>query len=113
MAASYKGHVEAVKLLLEHKADTKLRHSIGRTAQDFAKEWQHDKVFALLEAHSTAAAKLDDLTLYAGQHKKVVALVARDRRLLRLELTLPAGVTTWRLVLRDAARAQAWLGVHA
>jgi len=54
-------------------------------------------------------AKLDDLPLYAGNHRKVTALVARDRRLLRLELTLPAAVTTWRLVLRDAARAQPWL----
>jgi predicted metalloprotease with PDZ domain len=53
--------------------------------------------------------KLDDLTLYAGAHRKVTALVARDRRLLRLELTLPAAVTTWRLVLRDAALAQTWL----
>ena len=54
-------------------------------------------------------AKLDDLPLYAGSHRKVTALVARDRRLLRLELALPAAVTTWRLVLRDAARAQPWL----
>ena len=57
--------------------------------------------------------KLDDLPLYAGGHKKVTALVARDRRLLRLELNLPAAVTTWRLVLRDAARAQPWLAPHA
>jgi hypothetical protein len=28
---------------------------------------------------------------------------------MRLELALPAAVTTWRLVLRDAARAQPWL----
>ena len=53
--------------------------------------------------------KLDDLTLYAGAHRKVTALVARDRKLLRLELTLPAAITTWRLVLRDAALAQPWL----
>ena len=53
--------------------------------------------------------RLDDLTLYAGAHKKVTALVARDRKLLRLELTLPAAVTTWRLVLRDAGMAQPWL----
>jgi predicted metalloprotease with PDZ domain len=58
-------------------------------------------------------ARLDDLLLYAGDHKKVTALVARDRRLLRLELNLPAAVTTWRLVLRDAARAQPWLATHA
>jgi predicted metalloprotease with PDZ domain len=57
--------------------------------------------------------KLDDLPLYAGGHKKVTALVARDRRLLRLELNVPAAVTTWRLVLRDAARAQPWLAPHA
>ena len=52
--------------------------------------------------------KLDDLLLYAGAHRKVTALVARDRRLLRLELALPAAATTWRLVLRDPGRAQAW-----
>jgi predicted metalloprotease with PDZ domain len=54
--------------------------------------------------------KLDDLLLYAGSHRKVIALVARDRRLLRLDLTIPAGITTWRLVLRDPAQAQAWFG---
>ena len=54
--------------------------------------------------------KLDDLLLYAGTHRKVTAIVSRDRRMLRLDLALPAGVTTWRLVLRDAARAQTWLG---
>ena len=52
--------------------------------------------------------KLDDLLLYAGAHRKVTALVARDRRLLRLELALPAAATTWRLVLRDPGRAQTW-----
>lgn len=54
--------------------------------------------------------KLDDLLLYAGTHRKVTAIVSRDRRLLRRELTLPAGATTWRLVLRDAARVLSWLG---
>ena len=53
--------------------------------------------------------KLDDLGLYAGAHKKVIAVVARDRRMLRLELVLPAAVNTWRLVLRDAALALLWL----
>jgi len=54
--------------------------------------------------------KLDDLLLYAGTHRKVTAIVSRDRRLLRLELAIPATVTTWRLVLRDPARAQTWFG---
>ncbi|HSW20127.1 MAG TPA: peptidase M61 [Ramlibacter sp.] len=54
-------------------------------------------------------SKLDDLTLYAGAHRKLTALVSRDRRLLRLELNLPAQATTWRLALSDATRAQRWL----
>ncbi|HUR88165.1 MAG TPA: peptidase M61 [Ramlibacter sp.] len=54
-------------------------------------------------------SKVDDMPLYAGAHRKVGAFVARDRRLLKLELQLPAASTTWRLVLRDAARAQSWL----
>ncbi|MEO5669536.1 MAG: peptidase M61 [Ramlibacter sp.] len=58
-------------------------------------------------------AKLDDLTLYAGTHRKVTAIVARDRRILRLELALPASVTTWRLVVRDTTLAQPWLMAHA
>jgi hypothetical protein len=57
-------------------------------------------------------AKVDDLALYAGSHRKLTALVARDRRLLTLELAL-APATTWRLVLRDAPRAQLWLAAHA
>ncbi len=57
-------------------------------------------------------AKLDDLLLYAGAHRKITAIVARDRRLLRLDLALPAAATTWRLVLRDSARAQTWLGAQ-
>jgi predicted metalloprotease with PDZ domain len=55
-------------------------------------------------------SKLDDLMLYAGSHRKVTAIIARDRRLLRLDLTIPSGITTWRLVLRDPAQAQAWFG---
>jgi len=54
--------------------------------------------------------KLDDLLLYAGTHRKLTAIVSRDRRLLRRDLTLPTGATTWRLVLRDAARVLSWLG---
>ena len=58
-------------------------------------------------------AKLDDVPLYAGSHRKLTALVARDRRLLRLELTLPAAASTWRLVLRDPQKAQSWLAPRA
>ncbi len=53
--------------------------------------------------------RLDDLLLYAGQAMPVTALVARDKRLLRLELTLPPSATTWRLAIQDAALASEWL----
>ncbi len=53
--------------------------------------------------------KLDDLMLYAGTHRKLTALVARDRRLLRLPLTLPTGLTTWRLFAQDATLLGDWL----
>ena len=51
--------------------------------------------------------RLEDLPLYAGPARRVVALVARDKRLLRLPLELPAGATTWRL-LRTANNPQGW-----
>ena len=54
-------------------------------------------------------SRLDDLLLYAGTAKKVIALVARDKRLLRLELTLPPALTTWRLAVQDAALVNQWL----
>ncbi|OGB06116.1 MAG: hypothetical protein A3E79_01420 [Burkholderiales bacterium RIFCSPHIGHO2_12_FULL_61_11] len=54
-------------------------------------------------------SRLDDLLLYAGAAKKVIALVSRDKRLLRLELTLPPAFTTWRLAVRDAALVNQWL----
>ncbi|GAA4352865.1 PDZ domain-containing protein [Variovorax defluvii] len=54
-------------------------------------------------------ARLEDLALYLGPLKKITALVARDRRLLRLPLTLPSGVTTWRLAVQDAAKLAQWL----
>jgi hypothetical protein len=54
-------------------------------------------------------SRLDDLPLYAGAAKKVIALIARDKRLMRLELTLPPAQTTWRLAVQDAALVNAWL----
>ena len=56
-------------------------------------------------------AKLDDLLLYAGSTRQVTALVARDKRLLRLPLTLPtvASTTTWRLATENPRAVMAWL----
>ncbi len=53
--------------------------------------------------------RLDDLLLYAGTAKKVAVLVSRDKRILRLELSIPPPATTWRLAIKDAAKVDAWL----
>ena len=54
--------------------------------------------------------KLDELLLYAGNATKIGVWVARDKRLLKLSLTLPKSVTTWRLAARDTPRITQWLG---
>ncbi|WP_295552046.1 peptidase M61 [uncultured Pseudacidovorax sp.] len=54
--------------------------------------------------------KLDDIPLYLGAARKCVALLARDRRLMRLPLAWPSGDTrTWRLAGSDAERLKRWL----
>ncbi len=53
---------------------------------------------------------LDDMTLYGGNSKKLNCLVARDKRLLQLILTLPAASHAVRLTVADAAKAERWLG---
>ena len=65
--------------------------------------------------------RLDELALYAGTARRAVALVARDRRLLRLSLELQPGATRGKtpsapqapsnvgLSVSDAAQAQRWL----
>ncbi|WP_309682350.1 peptidase M61 [Polaromonas sp.] len=58
-------------------------------------------------------SRLDDLLLYAGTAQQVTALVARDKRLLRLTLTLPPAETTWRLTLQNAALVDQWLAPKA
>jgi predicted metalloprotease with PDZ domain len=57
--------------------------------------------------------KLDDFLLYAGAAKKVIALISRDRQLLRLNLALPdtQANSTWRLVLDNPKLVAKWLGL--
>jgi predicted metalloprotease with PDZ domain len=66
-------------------------------------EWLAVEVGSGKSASAWRIGKLDDLALYAGGQspsaaKTVQAIVSRDKRLLKLPLTLPKGVTTWRLV---------------
>jgi hypothetical protein len=52
---------------------------------------------------------LDDLTLYCGNAKKVIATVARDKRLLALVLPLPKPSVALRLSVSDAVATNRWL----
>ena len=69
------------------------------------------------DSHDGAAGwrlrKLDELPLYLGETTSFTALIARDQRLLELPFSLPYDDRTWRLSLRDAARAQWWLSGKA
>ena len=51
--------------------------------------------------------RLDEIPLFAGPVRDVTALVAREQRLLRLPLALPAPTTTWRLAPRPASKDSA------
>jgi predicted metalloprotease with PDZ domain len=53
--------------------------------------------------------KLDDLPLYLGNATTCRALIARDQRLLTLQLSVPKTVKQLKLTLQDEARVSPWL----
>lgn len=97
------GHVIQVKTVLRGSA----AEQAGFAAGD---EWLAVEVGAGTSAAGWRLTQLDDLVIYTGAAKKIKALVARDKRLLRLSLTLPKAVKTWRLAQRDNALIGHWLG---
>ncbi|MCW5630436.1 MAG: M61 family metallopeptidase [Rhodoferax sp.] len=76
-------------------------------------EWLAVEVGRGRAAQCWRLQRLDDLALFAGTARSVVALVARDRRVLRLDLRLPQRQTTWRLAVRDASQVGHWLDAAA
>jgi predicted metalloprotease with PDZ domain len=98
------GGTVQVKVVLRDSA----AEQAGFSAND---EWLGIEIPAVKgrPAQGWRITKLDDLALYLGPLKKITALVARDRRLLRLPLTLPSGVTTWRLFAQDPIKLTRWL----
>ena len=72
-------------------------------------EWLGVKVGSGAAASAWRMTRLDDLPLYAGAHSRIKALVARDKRLLDLDLTLPRSATTWRLSIQDKNLVARWL----
>jgi predicted metalloprotease with PDZ domain len=72
-------------------------------------EWLGIEVGTGVAAQGWRMTRLDDLPLYAGTQTRLNALVARDKQLLRLALTLPRAGTSWRLSVGDAQRVKRWL----
>ncbi len=72
-------------------------------------EWLGIEVGPVKASSQWRLTSLDDLLLYAGTASKVGALVARDKRLYKLNLTLPKASSSWRLALHDKQLAGQWL----
>jgi len=72
-------------------------------------EWLGLTVGNAKSASHWRLTKLDEIMLYAGNATKIGVLVARDKRLLPLSLTLPQAVTSWRLAVRDNQLVKLWL----
>ena len=72
-------------------------------------EWLALEVGAGKQASSWRLSKLDDVALYAGAASIIGALVARDKRILKLSLKLPPPATRWCLVVGDKKLVGQWL----
>jgi predicted metalloprotease with PDZ domain len=72
-------------------------------------EWLAVEVSNRSVLQSWRLQSLDELPLYAGKAKRLTALISRDRRLLRLALTLPKRSQSVRLSVRDTTLAHNWL----
>ena len=70
-------------------------------------EWLGLEVGNKAQGGSWRLSKLDDLPALLGRERKLTALVSRDKRLLRLPLSVPAQASTWQLsVPKDRVSGQ-------
>ena len=95
-------HAVQVKTVLRGGA----AEQAGMAAGD---EWLGVEVGMGKTATTWRISKLDDVVFYAGTAPKVIAVVARDKRLLKLPLCIPKGITTWRLAVREPKQVANWL----
>ena len=70
-------------------------------------EWLGLEVGARGQHGHWRVTKLDDVPLLLGKERKAMALVSRDKLLLRLPLTVPQQSTVWRLEA-TTSRSNAW-----
>jgi len=74
-------------------------------------EWLGLEVGARGQGGSWRLNKLDELKVLLGTEKKLTAWVSRDKRLLRLPLSLPPKSVTWRLAMPVDRKTGQWPGV--
>jgi predicted metalloprotease with PDZ domain len=74
-------------------------------------EWLGVDVGARGQGGSWRLYKLDDLKNLLGTEKRLTAWISRDKRLLRLPLSLPAKAVTWRLAVPAHRKAGLWPAV--
>ena len=72
-------------------------------------EWLALEVGAGKQSSSWRLSKLDDVALYASAASIIGALVARDKRILKLSLKLPPPATRWCLAVGDKKLVGQWL----
>ena len=93
------GHVH-VKAVLRGSAAERA----GLAAGD---EWLGLDVGAKGQAGSWRLNKLDDLPALLGKEQQLVALISRDKRLLRLPMKVPEQASSWKLA-KAAGRTTGW-----
>jgi predicted metalloprotease with PDZ domain len=73
-------------------------------------EWLGLEVGARGQGGSWRLNKLDELSALLGRERQLIALVSRDKRLLRLPLTVPAQASHWQLSVPKERTAHQWPG---
>ena len=73
-------------------------------------EWLGLDVGTKAQGGSWRLNKLDDLSALLGSTRQLVALVSRDKRLLRLPLTVPAQASHWQLSMPADRATSSWPG---
>ena len=73
-------------------------------------EWLGLDVGTKAQGGSWRLNKLDDLSTLLGPTRQLVALVSRDKRLLRLPLTVPAQASHWQLSVPADRATSSWPG---
>lgn len=82
-------------------------HKAGLAAGD---EWLGIEPTAKGQSQGWRLTKLDELPMYLGTAKSCIALVSRDKRLLRLKLDVPAPAKRLMVSPPDATKLTRWLG---